>query len=117
MVDWSKIQYEETAKQPAAPAGLRQVAREQVRTGADNPWFGPSYVNAAQEWYGGRNVLGENNGWDNDFMSAAFSYTQDRETTAGREKNPTIVWNMFDTSVKGQEKATGVATWDDRQGR
>ncbi len=121
--------YTSTIANPASPEGLKQVAAQgyiaSQETGPDGqklqPWYGNSYINAAQNWYGGRNVEGENNGWSTDFMSKAMDYYKDVErrtsTTLDTLPNPTISYNMFDTTLPGNERATGVATWSDPRGR
>lgn len=116
--EWTGPSYAATATDPAAPEGLRQVAAEsQANDNGLQPWYGPSYVGAAQDWYGGRNIEGTNNGWSTDFMARAFDYIGLIEDRSGATMNPTISWNMFDVAQQGNEKATGVATWDDPQGR
>ena len=133
MADWGKANLRLQKDNPAAPEGLRQqagrfaTAAEEAevaptRWGAAGqvlqPWAPPdSYTELAQNWYGGQNTQGVNNGFDNGFMTATFDYIGQKEGEAGRTQNPSSMWNMWDTSARGNEKATGVATWDDPTGR
>jgi hypothetical protein len=134
MADWGKAALGLQKENPAAPEGLRQQAGRfaQEQAAAESPevgrwgqaaqglqpWAPPdSYAEMAQNWYGGQNTEGVNNGFDTAFMQATFDYIGSKEAEAGRLKNPTTMWDMWDTSKPQNAKATGVATWDDPTGR
>ena len=106
--------YGATIANPASPVGLRQVAAEGAYSQSEGlqPWYGNSYTNAAQDWYGGRNIEGQNNGWSNEFTLNAVAYAKDVEARAGVNRDPRVVFSQFDTSLPGNEKATGIAAWD-----
>ena len=129
MVDWADANKKLQSSNPAAPEGLQQAADRAdakenpqgewaQRAAKLQPWTPPdSYTEIAQQWYGGQNTEGVNNGFDNGFMQATFDYIASKEAEAGRTKNPTTMWDMWDTTRRGNENATGVATWDDPSGR
>lgn len=98
------------AKNPVAPAGLQQQAKDVGQYQARNdgnlpPWLNGDYSNNTRPWFSGGNQQGTNNGWD---ISGGFVDTMQREydeatgTQGGLGK-------YYDFEGSG---TTGIATFD-----
>ena len=122
MVDFDQdAAYKRAAANPAGPSGLRQTASsiEEGRAAyakdptALQPWQPESsWAESAKTWYTGANQESTTNGWDSDFWRAAWA-TMDETNKAAEETGKASTWfQMFD-----RPNATGVAQWDDPQGR
>lgn len=115
----SKVRdYSGAASNPAAPGGLRQIAREAQAVQSGEGRFADSYVGqyaidegtlaTSKSWYGGANMEGVSNSWDTGFMREAYKQFNEQQTAAAEAQDQTKFYDWFD-----RDDATGVAMWDD----
>lgn len=128
MADWGDGDWagaaEKQASNPAAPSGLQQQAGaaayawQDHQRAAANTWGqrwdqeAPSWREEAKSWFGGRNMAGTENGWDTDWLRRANEQREEYETRAREAGKGSEFFRWF-----ADEKATGLALWDDPEGR
>lgn len=103
----------DAANNPAAPAGLQQVAdrhgqggRSQDGGGRLSPWKAhvedSGYIGAQQDWFSGANYADVKNGWDTEFR---------KEWLQREEKAFASGQDSFQYFTNPENKATGVVLW------
>jgi hypothetical protein len=123
MVNWDKVaDYERAARNPANPTGLT-ATYERVgggvaagpQPGGFTPWTPTtSMAESAYSWYSGANPTSGRNGWDTDFYNEMFRQVDHYQRLAAERDDPTQFYKWL---VPGNQRATGVAMWDDPEGR
>ena len=118
--DASRSQLLQGARNPAAPAGLRQTQQRQARDQQNysqgrttlRPWMPQSsQLETAKQWYTGANNEGKENGWDTTFYRNAFSQYDQFQKRAMDSGKASTFYGWLDP---GQNNlATGVQTWGD----
>lgn len=122
MVDFSRdAAYKQAASNPAGPSGLQQQASSIAEGRAAyargdsplQPWQPEkSWLDQAKYWYTGANSESTQNGWDSAFWRQSWDNIDTFYNKAAESGKGSQFFGMFD-----HDKATGVAMWDDPNGR
>ena len=119
-----KVDFDAMASSPAAPKGLKQEAtrlgnglqRWKADPSTNAPWMPQeSMLETAGNWYGGGNAEGMKNGWDTKFYRQFLRQDEEWATKAQTAAMPGMYYQQFDTTAN--PTATGVAAWDDPNGK
>src|SRR6478735_1464271 len=106
------------ARNPAAPAGLRQTMQRQAseQQAYDSgrsilrPWQ-PEYsqLKSAKSWYTGANNEGTQNGWSTPFYQKMFQQQDAWQQKSAAAGKPSMYYGWLDPNQNSD--ATGVQTW------